>query len=247
MNFLTHLFDINTTFFTVANYPMSYIEFFGTIFNIWCVWLTARAKTLSWPIGLLGSVLYLFLFFQIQLYSDFFEQVYFILTGVMGWYMWVRNKKEIDETKDVVIVSLNSIKENAVYVAILIVGTAIMTYVTMNLTVWLPAYFTEPVSLPVLDALTTVMSFIAQWLLMKKKVESWALWILVDIIGIGLYWYKGVRFISLEYVLFLIIATAGLFNWIKNYKLHKLYDKSTQQSIQEGVSDREVLPAPQWS
>jgi len=117
----------------------------------------------------------------------------------------------------------------------------------MNLTVWLPAYFTEPVSLPVLDALTTVMSFIAQWLLMKKKVESWALWILVDIIGIGLYWYKGVRFISLEYVLFLMMATAGLFNWIKNYKLHKIYDKSTQQSIQERVGDREVLSAPQWS
>lgn len=221
MNFLTSLFDINTTLFTVFNYPMSYIEFFRTAFTIWCVWLTSRAKILSWPIGLIGSALYLFLFYQIQLYSDFFEQVYFIITGALGWYMWVSNKKEIDKTDDVVIVSTNSIKQNTIYLFIVIVGTVIMSYITMHLSTWLPKYFPEPVSLPVLDALTTVMSFVAQWLLMRKKVESWILWIIVDIIGIGLYWVKGVKFISLEYVLFLIIATFGLIIWIKNYKSYK--------------------------
>lgn len=215
------LFDINTTMFTVIDYPMSYLEFIGTIFTIWCVWLTSRAKILSWPIGLIGSVFYLFLFYQIQLYSDVFEQVYFIITGFMGWYLWVKNKQQIDDQKKEVIVSLNTLKQNAIYLGIIAAGTVGLSYVTMNLSGWLPVYFPEPVSFPMLDAVTTVMSFVAQWLLVRKRVESWVLWILVDIIGIGLYWVKGVKFISMEYVLFLIIATYGLVHWIRNYKEHQ--------------------------
>jgi nicotinamide mononucleotide transporter len=219
MNFITAAFNINTVFFTVFDYQMSYLEFFGTIFNIWCVWLTTRAKILSWPVGLLGSILYLFLFYQIQLYSDVFEQLYFIITGAVGWFMWVHLKKDINQADKTVVVGVNSIKKNIQFIAILIFGTALLTYLAVNLTRWLPEYFPEPASFPILDAFTTVMSFVAQWLLIRKKVESWVLWILVDIIGIWLYWYKGVKFISLEYVLFLIMATAGLFNWLKLYKL----------------------------
>lgn len=215
------LFDINTTFFTIFSYPMSYLEFFGTVLNILCVWLTTRAKIISWPIGLAGSVLYLFLFYQIQLYSDVFEQAYFIITGFMGWYIWVRYRCDKDKISDTVIVSINNKKQNIFYIAILLIGTIILSFVTMNLTNWLPKYFTEPVSLPVLDAFTTIMSFVAQWLLVRKKLESWVLWILVDIIGIGLYWFKGVKLISLEYVLFLIMASYGLYNWYKIYKNNK--------------------------
>lgn len=221
MNFILSFCDINTTMFTVFDYPMSYLEFFGTIFTIWCVWLTSKAKILSWPIGLIGSVLYLILFFQIQLYSDVFEQIYFIITGFVGWYLWLRHKQEINQEDKSVIVGVNNAKQNIALLALIAAGTIVMSFVTLNLTRWLPQFFSEPVSLPILDAFTTVTSFAAQWLLMKKKVESWILWILVDAIAIGLYWYKGVKFISLEYVLFFFIAFLGLINWYKIYKKHK--------------------------
>lgn len=224
MNFIATTLDINTIFFTIFDYPMSYLEFFGTIFSIWCVWLTTKAKILSWPVGLLGSILYLFLFYQIQLYSDVFEQIYFIITGVIGWFMWVYLKKDINNLDKTVVVGVNPVKRNLFYLALLIFGTALLSYITMNLTAWLPKYFTEPVSFPILDAFTTVMSFIAQLLLIRKKVESWILWILVDAIGMWLYWYKGVKFISLEYVLFFFMASYGLLNWIKIYKLNKKQD-----------------------
>lgn len=225
MDYLANLFDINTTLFTVFDYQMSYIEFFGTVFGIWCVWLTTKAKILSWPIGLLGSVLYVFLFYQIQLYSDLFEQIYFIVTGFIGWYAWLRHKKDINKADNTVAVGASGLKENLIYFAVVLFGTAVMSFITINLNGWLPKYFPEPVSFPVLDALTTVMSFLAQWLLIRKKLESWVLWITVDVIGIGLYWVKGVKFISLEYVLFLIMASYGLYNWIKIYK--KIYDKES--------------------
>lgn len=223
MTDLLRFFDINSTFFTVIGYPMSYIEFFGTLFTIWCVWLTAKAKVLSWPIGIVGTVLYFILFYQIHLYSDLIEQAYFLVTGLIGWWAWTHaGKNDANAEKDLK-VKRNTLKENALYVGIIAVGTLVLTYVVMRLNVWLPAYFPEPASLPLLDAFTTVMSFVAQWLLVRKRVESWVLWIIVDVIAVGLYWYKDVKFISLEYVLFCFIAVAGLLKWLKLYRAdHKL-------------------------
>ena len=224
-----NLLDINNTMFTIWDYPMSYIEFFGTIFNIWCVWLTARAKVLSWPVGLAGTILYLFLFYQIQLYSDLFEQVFFLITGLWGWWMWLhpRTVAETDHKQQLKI-SFNTLKENGVYLVILALGTALLTYITKNLNIWLPQYFPEPAAFPFLDAFTTSMSFLAQWLLMKKRIESWMLWIVVDAIGIGLYWAKGVKFVSIEYLLFFFIATFGLIGWIKMYKgVNSHHDKTS--------------------
>lgn len=212
---LRALFDIHTTFFTIASYDMSYLEFFGTVLTIWCVWLTAKAKILSWPIGILGSLLYLFLFYQIQLYSDLLEQVYFLVTGVVGWFMWLAYKKEINQEDQTVQVTWSAPKERAMYFMIAVIGTGILAGITIHLTDWFPTYFPEPVSYPWLDAGTTAMSFLAQWLLMRKRIESWFLWILVDAIDIGLYWVKGVKFISAEYLLFFFIAFFGMLNWIK--------------------------------
>jgi len=82
----------------------------------------------------------------------------------------------------------------------------------------MPAYFAEPASYIYLDAFTTILSFAATILLINKKLEAWYLWILVDIIGVYLYYVKGVKFISLEYVFFLGLATYGLFQWLVLYK-----------------------------
>jgi nicotinamide mononucleotide transporter len=228
MDYLMNLFNINTIFFTIFSYPMSYVEFFGTIFTFWCVWLAARAKILSWPVGLVGSVLYVILFYQIQLYSDFFEQIYFLITGVIGWVAWTSKKDEYDESEKVIRAGMNNWKQNISILFMLVGGTVLLSFVTMNIDAWLPKYFPVPVSFPILDALTTVMSFIAQWLLVKKKFENWILWIAVDIIGIGLYWAKGVKFVSFEYVLFLFMAIWGLWGWIKNYQANRqTYDQKS--------------------
>ena len=83
---------------------------------------------------------------------------------------------------------------------------------------WLPVLFPEAASFPYLDALTTIMSFTAMWLMARKRIESWHYWIVVDIIGIWLYYVKEVRFISLLYVILLIMAINGLRMWHKTFK-----------------------------
>lgn len=217
---MTDIFSINTIFFTLWGYQMSYLEFFGTIFNLWCVWLAAKNKILTWPVGLVGIILYIFLFYQIQLYSDLFEQFYFLVASFYGWWLWrySGNKNESDKNKKLKI-SVNLVRTNIVYAGIILFGTILMGYFMSNIHVYFPRFFSLPASFPYLDAFTTVMSFTATILMAKKKLECWYLWILVDIIGIGLYYTKGVKFIALEYLIFLIIATNGYFKWRKEKKL----------------------------
>ncbi len=204
--------DINNIFFTVIGYPMSYIEFFGTILNILSVWLVARNKIINWPIGILGTILFGVLFWQIQLYSDFIEQIYFLLTAFWGWYAWANIKKSPETKTDI---GLLSIKEKIICLVIVVLGTLALGHLVSNFHVYFPAYFPLPATYAYLDAFTTVISFVATFLLIRKKLEAWYLWILVDIIGIWLYWVKGVHFISLLYVIFLVMATQGLFIWLR--------------------------------
>ena len=115
METIAHFFDINTTFFTVLSYPMSYIEFFGTVFNILCVRLVSRNKISNRPIGILGVILYIFLFYQIQLYADLIEQVYFLITGFYGRRAWTQIRKREQQTKEKKDVTHTSLKENIIY------------------------------------------------------------------------------------------------------------------------------------
>ncbi len=218
MEQLLQLLNVNTTFFTIFNYPMSYIEFFGTLFNLACVWLVMRKNILNWPIGIIGVILFGILFYQLNLYADLFEQGYYFITGFIGWYAWYTSKKTRVDTEEKITVTRNSLKQNIGWLAGITVFTLIGTWAMMNISTWLPTLFPVPASLPLLDVWTTVMSFAAQILLIQKRLENWVLWIVVDIIAIGLYWYKGVPFVAMLYAVFLVLATSGLITWYKALK-----------------------------
>lgn len=217
-------FDMDTIFFTFYGYPMSYLEFFGTVFTVLCVWFTTRAKVISWPLGIIGTTLYLFLFYQIRLYSDLLEQTYFLISGFIGWWVWYRVGTHGRSEAAAATVGWNSTRTNIAYALGVALCTVMLTWVISHVHLWLPGLFSQPADFPLLDSFTTVLSFAAQWLLVRKKIESWVLWMLVDVIAIGLYWFKDVRFISLEYVLFLFLAAMGFWKWIKmNRASHKTY------------------------
>jgi len=210
-------FDINNIFFTLWDYPMSYLEFFGTILNIISVWLVVKHKIWTWPIGIVAVVLFGVLFYQIQLYSDLIEQIYYFITGFYGWWAWSRYGKKDKEDKPVKI-SFNTIESNIKYVVVIVIATLIMGYYVGRLHIYFPNIFLEAASYPYLDAFTTVMSFVATILMIRKKIESWYLWIIVDIIGIALYFIKEVKFISILYLIFLVMASSGLYRWSKEFK-----------------------------
>jgi len=212
-NKITAFFSIDTIAFTILDYPMSYIEFVGTVFYLWSVWLIAKKNILTWLIGIISVIIYFFIFYQIRLYSDAIEQIYYLGASIYGWWYWKKGLKEKDGSDIIVIIS----RKNAIL--LWATGTLIVSIITSILMsrihLIFPSLFPEPASYPFLDTLTTIMSFSAMFLMAQKRIESWCYWIIVNIIGIWLYYTKEVKFISLLYVILLIMAVNGLVTWYK--------------------------------
>lgn len=213
MQGIPDFFSVKTIAFTITalNYPMSYLELFGTLFNLWAVWLTVKRKVLTWPIGLVGVVLFLMMFYQSQLFADTAEQIYYIVTGIWGWIAWSRAPKEEDD--GIKGVAFSSTREWIPVAIITGILGIIAGYGVSNLHVWFPQWFTAPASYPYIDAVTTMMSFAAQWLMIRKRSENWIYWILIDLVAIWLYWVKDLKLASLLYAIFTIMAIRGLLDW----------------------------------
>jgi nicotinamide mononucleotide transporter len=206
------LFSVETVFFTILGYPMSYIEFFGTLLYLWSVWLMARGKILTWPVGIVSVLLYMLLFYQIRLYSDTVEQVYYLGASAYGWWRWTARgsggRGRVDRLK---FSSTAVILATAAFTLCLSVAVGGLM---KDMHFHLPALFPEEASFPFIDAATSNMSFTAMLLMVFKRTESWLYWIAVDVIGIRLYYVKEVRFVSLLYVILLGMAVSGLFMWM---------------------------------
>jgi nicotinamide mononucleotide transporter len=211
---MANLLNVNTVFLNVGSYPLSWIEFVGTILYFASVFLISRKNRLTWPVGIVSVILYGILFYQIQLYSDMMEQVYYLVISVIGWIAWNKKKASSNSIPS----SWGSLRVIAAGVTVTAVATAILTCCVSRFHIWMPELFPVPASFPFLDAFTTVMSFVAMYLTTIRKNEGWIYWIVVDLIGIGLYWVKDVKFISFQYIFLLGMAIYGLLFWIKKEK-----------------------------
>lgn len=215
---MANLLSVENIAFTILGYPMSYIELVGTILYLWSVWLIAKRRVLTWPVGIVSVLLYMLLFYQFRLYSDTFEQIYYLGASAYGWWIWNKSPKEDGQVNDV---EYSYLSRMIIWFILTIVVSVLTGAFMSRIHLLFPALFPEVASFPYLDALTTIMSFTAMWLMVKKNIESWVYWIIVDIIGIWLYFVKEVKFISLLYVVLLIMAINGFILWNKIWLTRK--------------------------
>jgi len=211
-------FNIDHIFFSALDYPMSYIEFFGVISGLIAIWLSAKANIWSWPVGIINVVLSFFLYYQIQLYPDMFLQVFFFVTNILGWWRWANPKAGEEDYKQELRVSYMQWKQFLLICVISSAGTIMLGVLASHLHEWLPAIFSKPSAFPYIDSFITVMSIVTTFFMIQKKIESWIIWIIVDMIAACLYFIKGVKFYSVEYFVFTLLAAFGLWNWIYEYK-----------------------------
>ncbi len=204
------LFDIENIAFEILNYPISYVELIGTLFGLVSVYLATKANILTWGTGIINVIFLFILFFQVQLYADMFLQVYFFIVTLYGWYNWKKKPKKN---------SISSISLNAKFLLLftIILSTFIAGYLISNIHLYLPQYFKIEASYPYVDSLVMVLSVCATVLLAKKKIETWYLWIVVDLVCVFLFFIKGIVFLGLEYLIFLGMATYGLINWKREF------------------------------
>jgi nicotinamide mononucleotide transporter len=180
---------------------MTLIEGIATLFGLICVWLTIKQNIWCWPTGIIQVFLYIFIFYYARLYSDMLLQIIFIPISFYGWYYWLHGNAAKDELK----ISLTG-KFIGVWGMVCFAGTLGLGF--------LMATYTNA-SYPYPDSFITVASLVAQWLMAKKKLDSWFFWIAVDIIAICVYYLKGLYFTTVLYGVFLILATMGYVEWRK--------------------------------
>ncbi len=202
------LFDLKNIALVILGYPLSYTELIGTLFGLISVYYASKASILTWPSGIVNEVFLFILFFQVQLYADMFLQVYFFLMTIYGWYNWssVSTSREISEMS-FWIKMLTAIS--------IVIGTTIAGFFFSNIHIYLHEYFQAKASYPFSDSFVMVSSIVATILLARKKLETWYLWISVDIVCVVIYFQRGIYFLSLEYIVFLCLASYGLLNWRK--------------------------------
>lgn len=186
-----------------------YLEWIGAITCIGCVYLAAKQNIWNWLIGIISVIAYTIVFYESALYSDAALQIYFLGTGIYGWYFWLK-KAESDEKP---IVSLN-LKE---YVWL------ILATVTLSGALGFVEKFTSS-NVPYIDGFCTAVSFMAQLLMTRKILQNWALWVFVDICYVPLYIYKGLYVTAILYVILLVLASKGYIDWYKEYKSLKPAD-----------------------
>lgn len=197
-------FDITSVLFEVQGYSVSPLEAFSVLTAFISVWLAAKNNIHTWTVGLVSVVTFFCLFYQANLYSDMLLQVFFFVTNILGIVWWKRPVLEITKVGH---------GQAIMYVLAGLSFSMALGVIMTGVHVILPGLFSNPADYPFMDAFTTVFSVIATILLIQRRIECWWFWISVDIVATIIYYQKGLYVASLEYLVFLGMATYGLYCW----------------------------------
>jgi nicotinamide mononucleotide transporter len=189
----------------VALRAMSVWEWFGTIFGIAGVVLTARRSVFCWPAWLVSIIAYGVFFTQIKLYADATLQIFFLVTSILGWLAWQKDKAGDAEAE--LPVTWTPTRERWAYLVLTVISSIGIGFVFDRYT---------DAHVPYWDAGCAGISVAAQILMMKRRIESWHLWVVVDVVYTALYATKGAWLTVILYAIFAVIAVGGLREWRKS-------------------------------
>ena len=180
------------------------LESVAFVFGIASVLYAKKENILVYPTGLVATLITMYIFFQDRLLGDMMINLYYSLMSIYGWWNWSRK-----EGGDVVVhISRTSLKEKGIGF-LLFLGTAFLNYLVYRL------FGAEIGATNYIDILTSGIFFTAMWYMAIKKLENWTLWILADLITVPLYAYRGWGMLSLQYLIFTILAVQGYIAWKK--------------------------------
>lgn len=181
---------------------ISYLELAANAVFVVSVFLAAKNNVNTWWTGIIGCILFAVLFYQVNLYADVTLMIFFIMTSIYGWMYW-GSKKEIHPIK------MTSPSKLLSYVLFAILATLCYG--------WILHTFTDAYA-PFIDSLILMFSVLAQLLLMKRRMETWVCWIIVDTVAVPLYASRELYLTAFVYGLFWVNAWYGMHSWKKIYK-----------------------------
>jgi len=223
IHFFTQPYETATTFNII-------LEFVAALFGVISVLYARKENILVFPTGIISTAIYVYLLSQWTLYGDLIINVYYTLMSIYGWYMW---HKVIDDKDHHISISRTS-KIDKLKAFSIFLFTSIFVIVVYRYYDVMPNHldFIDSVSYawqhitsgnledfrkatPFLDTFTTGIFFAAMWLMANKKLESWTLWIIGNVVSIPLYFVKGFGFTGMQYTIFLVLAIMGYIEWRK--------------------------------
>lgn len=185
------------------------LQIVGVVLGLLYLWLEYRANIWLWIVGAIMPCVHCVLYYQSGLYADCAMQGYYILAGLYGLVVWLMGRKR---TERALKIAHTPLRLAFPLVAVYGVLHAALYY--------LLAEFTDS-TVPFWDSMTTAMSMVAMWMLSRKYIEQWLVWLVVDAITVGLYIYKGIPLTGALYALYTALAVAGYLRWRRQAKLQE--------------------------
>ena len=185
----------------------SLLEYVAVFAGIASVWFSRIENILVYPVGLINTIIYIFLSVKGHLFGEASVNLYYTIVSIYGWILWTRK----DEQQHHVVVITSSNRRE--WTGQLIFFASFYTVIFLVLSYLKKAF--APAAIPWADAFASATAYTGMWLMAKKKVESWYWWIATNISSIPLYFVKGFVFTSVYYFILLIMAFFGLAEWMK--------------------------------
>jgi nicotinamide mononucleotide transporter len=189
----------------------TWLEYIAVFSGIASVWFSRIENILVYPVGLINTIIYIFLSVKGDLYGEASVNFYYTVMSFIGWYMWLRK----NEKKETILHVTHSARKMWIDQLLFFIFFYVTIYVALT---FLKQSFAEG-AIPWADAFASATAFTGMWLMTKKKVESWYWWIATNIASMPLYFVKGYVFTSVYYFVLLIMAVFGLIEWRKRAAL----------------------------
>ncbi len=180
------------------------LELLVFTFGIASVLFAKKENILVYPTGLVATIITVYLLYKAGYFGDMMLNFYYSMMSIYGWWNWSRKKQD----NSVILISKTNSKEKGI--------GSLMFIITIIITYGVYKYFGQEIkSENYIDIFTSGIFFTAMWFMANKKIENWILWIVADIITVPLYAYRGLGMLSLQYLIFTILAIQGYFKWKK--------------------------------
>ncbi len=184
------------------------LEIVGVAFGLISVYLSTKEKIASWPTAIVNVGIFFFVFWEAKLYADAGLQIVYLLLSIYGWYEWLYGGAQ----KTPLVVSRAPLKHWIVLIVLAVLfGVGLGSFMAKHTD--------SPV--PYLDASLTAASLVAQWMMTKKQLENWIVWILANIVYVPTMIARGLPWTSFQYAVFLVLAWMGYVSWRKSLRAHQ--------------------------
>jgi len=180
-------------------------ELFGTLFGLVYVWFSIRQCIYTWPAGIITSLIYCWVFLEAKFYAGMGLQGYYLIISIYGIWSWRHGGNDNTSAEKLRVSCTNA----NLWIKLFILNL----FLTILMYFLLGKYTDSPI--PFGDAFTTSLSIIATWMLARKKIEQWLIWIFVDLVSCGLYLYRGLYPTVFLFLVYTIMAGIGYYEWRK--------------------------------